>query len=42
MHLFVFREDKRRHPITDVVKNKIIQVVEQRDLSKLNEKLGLV
>lgn len=37
MHLFVFREDKRLHPITDVVKNKIIHVVEQRHLSKLYE-----
>jgi hypothetical protein len=37
MHLFVFREDKRLHPITDVVKNKIIHVVEQRHLSKFYE-----
>jgi hypothetical protein len=39
VHLFVFREDQRLNPITDVVKNKIIQVVEERHLSKLKSPL---
>lgn len=33
-HLFIFRVHKGPNPIADVVKNKIIQVVEQRNLMK--------
>lgn len=32
MHLFVSSEDQRLDPVADVVKNKIIQVVEERNL----------
>lgn len=32
LHLFVSREDQRLDPVADVVKNKIIQVVEERNL----------
>lgn len=39
MHLFIFGEDKRLDPITDVVENEIIQVVEERDLTKLKLRL---
>lgn len=36
-NLFVFREDEVLNPVTEVIENEIIQVVEQRDLERSND-----
>lgn len=38
-NLFVFREDEVLNPVTDVIENEIIQVVEQRDLERSKIKI---